>query len=99
MKAYFLSIKDDGLDQGGFIVFANTAQEARKQAGSKDLQYDRWIDIQAHRDKKYDNLENLPDAQLALRQWKDGWQWIDHDEPDTDVTSDEEFIKWYEARF
>lgn len=99
MKAYFLSIKDDDMDQGGFIVFANTVQEARKQADSKDLQYERWIDIQAHRDKKYDGMENLSDAELALVQWKDGWRWVDHEEPDADEVTDEDFIKWYERTF
>lgn len=96
MKAWCVSIKDDD-DQGMLVVFANTREEARSQSG--DLQYERWIDIRAVRDKRYDGLEKLSDAELALRQWRDGWRWFDMDYPDQDEATDAEFLKWYEANF
>lgn len=97
-KAWYLDIKDDP-DQGAFIVFADTRNEARGQAGQNDLIYDRWIDVQARRAKQYDGMENLSDVELALHQWHDGWRWFDFNYPDPDEATDEEFIKWYEDNF
>jgi hypothetical protein len=100
MKAYFLSIRDDDMDQGGFTVFANNVQEARKQADSKDLQYERWIDIQAHRSPLYDGMENLSEVELCKLQWREGWNWVDrYDMPDPDEATDDDFYKWYEGNF
>lgn len=93
MKAYRLSIKDDE-DQGAEIVFANTAKEAKKLI-SGELVYDWWIDIRVHRDKRYDGMENLSRAELALQQWRDGWRWFGVDYPDPDEATDAEFIGWY----
>lgn len=99
MKAYYLSIRGDE-DQGHFLVFAKTVNEARKQADSNDLQYDRWIDVQAHRAKRWDDKENLPEHDLAKEQWREGWRWIDrYDLPDPDEATDEEFYKWYGENF
>ena len=98
MKAWYLDIKDDP-DQGAFVVFANTRNEARAQADSNDLFYERWIDIQAVRYKKYDGMEKLDAAHLALEQWKNGWRWFDIDYPDPDTATDEEFLKWYTETF
>lgn len=98
MKAWYLDINGDP-DQGAFIVFANTRNEARAKADNCDLFYDRWIDIQAVRAKSYDGMEKLDDAHLALEQWKSGWRWFDIDYPDPDTATDEDFIKWYEETF
>lgn len=99
MKAYYLSIKDNE-DEGTELVFANTVQEARKQVNSTDFQYDSWIEVQAHRAKTYDGMENLTDAELAKEMWrKSGWQWFDRHTPDPDETTDDEFIKWYKKEF
>ncbi len=97
MKAYYLSVTDE--DQGQIVVFANTAKEAKKQINEHDFFYDSWIDIRVHRAKRYDGLENLSDAQLALQQWQDGWRWFDMDYPDPDEATDEQFIEWYESNF
>jgi len=99
MKAYFLSIRDDDMQQGGFTVFADTVQEARKQVYKKGLDVENWIDVQAHRDKKFDGLENLTPAELANRQWREGWQWYDIEFPHEEDTTDEEFYIWYEKEF
>jgi hypothetical protein len=96
MKAYCVSIRDDE-DQGMLIVFANTRNEARNQSG--DLMYESWIDIRAIRDKRYDGLEKLSDAQLALRQWHDGWRWYDMDYPEPEEATDAQFLEWYERNF
>lgn len=98
MKAYHVSIRNDE-DQGGGIVFADTAQEARKHYGRFDLDPESWLDVQAHRDKRYDGLEKLSDAELALCQWHDGWRWFFLDYPDPDEATDAEFLKWYENTF
>lgn len=96
MKAYYVSIRDDD-DQGGFTVFANTVQEARKKVPG-DLVYERWIDVQAHRSKQFDGMENLSKAELAKEQWRDGWIWEYYtNAPDCEEATDEEFYKWYES--
>lgn len=101
MKAYCLSIKDED-DAGQMIVFANTVKEARKQIYGTDL-YDaadgEWIRVQAHRYKRYDGLEKLSNAELAMHQWRDGWRWFDMDYPDPDEATDEEFLSWYADNF
>lgn len=97
MKAWYLSVKDG--DDGHFVVFADNRNAARNQADSKDLVYDRWIDIQAHRARKWDGLEKLSDAELNNRLWRDGWQWLEYAAPDPDETTDEDFYKWYESIF
>jgi hypothetical protein len=102
MKAYCLSIKDED-DAGCAIVFANTVKEAKKQVWGHDTLVDAleggWITLQAHRDKKYDGMENLDEAHLALAQWHDGWRWFDIDYPDPDEATDEDFLDWYERTF
>lgn len=100
MKAYCVSIKDDD-DAGAEIVFATTAREARKKAWGSDFTSfaESYIYVVAHRDKRYDDLEKLSEAELACKQWRDGWQWFDRENPDTETASDAEFIKWYESNF
>lgn len=95
MKAWYLDIKDDP-DQGAFIVFANTRNEARKQADTKDLMYESWIDVQARRYKSMDDKENLDKAHLTLELWREhGWRWWDIEYPNPDEATDEEFLKRY----
>lgn len=93
MKAYYLSIRNDE-DQGGELVFANTVQEARKQINTTDIMYDSWIDVQAHRWKSFDDYEHLPNVELNLLKWKDGWWW-DANYPDPDEATDDEFRAWW----
>lgn len=99
MKAWYLDIKDDP-DQGAFVVFANTRNEARMQAASHDLIYDRWIDVQARRYRSCDGLEKLDKPNLMLKLWReDGWRWWDIEYPDPDTTGSQEFLDWYERTF
>lgn len=100
MKAWQVDIKDDP-DQGAFIVFADTRNEARGMASSHDLMYDSWLDVQARRFKSMDGKEDLDAAHLALELWRNhGWTYIDNlGEPDPDEATDEEFLKWYEETF
>lgn len=95
MKAWYLSIKDG--DDGRFLVFANTRNDARSQADSKDLMYDRWIDIEAHRAPRFDGLEKQSQRELDKVLWRDGWEWLDYSCPSPEETTDEEFYKWYDA--
>ena len=97
MKAYYVSIPEDP-DQGGYIIWAKTAREARKYTG--DLQYERWIDVTAKRYPEFDDKENLTKRELALEQWKHGW-WFDSDEPtfdDYEENTDADFLAWYDKR-
>lgn len=99
MKAWTVEITDDP-DQGMFVVFADTRNEARGQASSHDLIYDSWIQVHAKRFRSMDNKEDLDEAHLLLELWRDhGWRWWDIDYPDQDESTDEEFIKWYEKSF
>ncbi len=99
MKAYYLSIQDDP-DQGTFVVFADTRNQARSQADGHDLFYDSWLDIHAVRAKKYDDLENLSEAELHLKLWHDGWRWYDIDDmPDVDEATDQDFLDWHKRTF
>lgn len=100
MKAYVLSLKND--DEGfSEIVFAETSKAAKKMIYRTNLgdMVEEWIDIRVHRDKRYDGMENLSDAELALKQWRDGWGWIDMDPPDADEATDEEFFEWHKKWF
>ena len=97
MKAWYLSVKDS--DDGSFIVFANTRNEARNQADSNDLMYDRWIDIEARRAPRWDGKENLPKRELDKELWRDGWQWLEYHAPEPEETTDEEFYAWYDKHF
>jgi hypothetical protein len=102
MKAYYLSIKDED-DAGGAVVFANTVKEAKKQVWAHDTLVEAleggWITLQAHRDERYDDMDNLDVAHLALAQWHDGWRWFDMDYPDPDEATDDEFLEWYKTNF
>jgi hypothetical protein len=99
MKAYYLSVKDND-DAGQEIVFANTAKEAKRLvSGNIWDNLENYLDLRVNRAKKFDGMENLDSAHLALEQWKWGWQWFDMDFPDPDEATDEEFIKWYEESF
>lgn len=97
MKAWYLDIKNDP-DQGAFVVFANTRNEARGMADSKDLMYDSWIDISATRFRSMDDKEHLDDAHLTLELWRNhGWRWWDIEYPEPEETTDAEFLKWYDG--
>lgn len=101
MKAWSLDINNDP-DQGVFVVFANTRNEARGRASGCDLMYDSWLDVRAVRFKAMDDKEKLDPAHLHLDLWRNhGWTWIDSaiDDPDPENTTDEKFIKWYEETF
>lgn len=99
MKAYYLSIYN-GDDAGQQIVFANTAKEAKKLVhGDVYDNLENYIDLRVNRAKKYDGMENLSEAELALQQWHDGWQWYDIDYPNPDEATDSEFLEWYKDTF
>lgn len=103
MKAYCLSVKDED-DAGQAIVFAETVRDAKKQVFGHDTLVDAleggWTALRAHRAKEYDGMENLTDAQLANRQWRNGWIWFDeYDMPDSDEATDEMFYDWYEKKY
>jgi len=99
MKAYKLSIANND-DAGAQIVFANTAKEAKKLVhGSVWDNLEEYIDLRVNRAKRFDGMEKLDDAHLALEQWKDGWIWFDIDFPDVETATDEEFLTWYKEIF
>lgn len=101
MKAYYLSIKDD--DEGIVaVVFAENAREAKKKVYSTylvDYWSGEWIYLRVNRAKKFDGKEKLTESELALFQWREGWRWNDHDYPDPDEATDEEFLEWYKDNF
>jgi hypothetical protein len=96
MKAYYAYIADDD-DAGGEIIFANTAQEAKKMAYGREFtsNLESYIYLRVRRDERYDGMEKLSPAELALHQWKDGWRWLDADYPDPDEATDQEFLEWH----
>lgn len=102
MKAYYLWIEGDD-DAGGAITFANTAREAKKNYYKYEWLADalgsEWIYLRARRDKRYDGMEKLDAAHLALEQWHDGWRWFDTEYPNVDEATDEDFLKWYKENF
>lgn len=99
MKAYYLSIKDND-DAGQEVVFANTAKEAKKLvSGNVYDNLENYLDLRVNRAKKFDGMEDLDAAHLALKQWKWGWGWFDMEYPDPDEATDAEFLKWYEETF
>lgn len=98
MKAYYVSLRGDE-DAGGGIAFANTVQEARKQYYRFDLDPESWLDVQAHRRKTFDGMENLTKAELWKECWRDGWWFHEYDVPDVDTATDEDFYNWYERTF
>lgn len=94
MKAYILRVINDD-DQGQVVVFANTANEAKKQFNSTYLETEQYIDIRVKRSPEFDNMENLSEIDLAKEQWRNGWRWYDYNTPYPEDTTDEEFYKWY----
>lgn len=95
MKAYLLEIKDED-DKGQEIVYADTAQAARKLVYSTELDPDNFIDVRARRYPMLDDMEDAEPAERALKQWRDGWYWWDKATPVPETTSDETFRAWYE---
>lgn len=96
MKAYYLTTVDE---EEATIVFAENIKEAKKQIYSTDIYFDSWIDIRVRRDSRYDGMEKLSEAELALHQWRDGWRWFDYENPDPDTATDQEFLDWYRETF
>lgn len=97
MKAWYLTTRDG--DDGSFIVFANTRNEARAQADSNDLMYDSWLDIVATRAKRWDDKEKLPKRELDKELWRDGWQWLEYEPPEESESTDQDFYDWYDKAF
>lgn len=98
MKAYYLSINDYP-DAGQEVVFANTAREAKKLVGDISDSLENYTDLRVNRAKLYDGMENLSAAELACKQWHEGWQWFDMEYPDVDEATDAEFLDWYKSTF
>lgn len=100
MKAYILQMNNDP-DAGMLVVFANTAREAKNQAIGQDF-YEmsgEWLELRVNRAPQFDGLEGLSNAELALRQWREGWRWYDQHYPDPDEATDKEFLHWYGETF
>lgn len=98
MKAYYLETND--ADDGMAVVFADTPSQAKNQIHGTDIWYEGdWTELRVRRAKKYDGMENCSQAELALKQWHDGWEWFDRDNQDPDNDSDETFLKWYKDEF
>lgn len=98
MKAYCIETNDP--DEGQAIVFAEKPSQAKGQIyGTGMYPPDSWTDIRARRAPGYDGMESASPAELALKQWKEGWQWFDLDYPDPDEDSDETFYEWYRKTF
>lgn len=97
MKAYKVwDITDD--DKGEWIIFAETANEARQKGMLTDLDADRYLDVYAKREPDFDGMQNKPEYIIALKQWREGWSFNDIDEPDPDKDTDEDFLRWYKNR-
>ena len=98
MKAWYLSIKDS--DEGSYIVFADTRNQARAQADSHDMFYDSWIEIEARRAPDLDAMSDWPQRKLDHYMWREKeWRWLDIDTPEQSETTDEEFFAWYDKIF
>lgn len=81
-------------------MFADTPSMAKAQISSTEIWYEGdWTDIRVRRAKEFDGMESLSAAELALKQWRRGWQWFDLDEPDVDQATDQEFLDWYKRTF
>ena len=100
MKAYILEMKDDP-DEGSEIVFANTAREAKNQAIGKDF-YEMsgdWLSLRVRRYKSFDGMEKCTKAEIALKQWQDGWWFHESGYLSPDEWTDEQFLEWYNKTF
>lgn len=79
MKAWVLeNLKDD--DAGISLVFADTRNEAKKQAYydscyafQHDLEPEKWTDIRATRAQYADDMENESEDFIMLRLVENGW--------------------------
>lgn len=93
MKAYILHEKHNE-DKGQVVVFAETANKAKAQVYSTDLDPDDFIDVRVNRAPEFDGMEKLGMRELDLKKWREGWWFEMGDFPDPDEATDEEF---YEA--
>lgn len=100
MKAYLAGIRDDD-DAGQELVFADTAQKARSKVWGTDFTAfaERYIDVYAHRAKKWDYLEGKDQRECYKEFWRDGWWFHQSGYPDSDEATDEDFYKWYDETF
>ena len=95
MKAYTLQEKGN-YEAGMYVVFANTASEAKSKVGSTDLDPDEYINIRVKRAPEFDGMEKATERELALKKWKEGWIWYDFpDMPEFGDSEDSEFIAFY----
>ncbi len=97
-KAYLLGLRNDD-DAGNELVFAQTAREARKQIYSTDLDPENWIDVTAHRAKKWDHLFGSSRKEQYKAFWRDGWWFHQSGCPDVDEATDEQFYEWYDNTY
>lgn len=75
MKAWIISNPWDDEDRQA-LVFADTRNEAKSQAGFHDIDCD-WIDLRAIRAKEFDGMEKLSTKELVWEQWHNGW-WFEY---------------------
>ena len=71
MKAWIIEDPND-YEGRQALVFADTRNEAKNQAGWFDIECD-WIDLRAIRAKTFDSMENLSTKELMRNQWHEGW--------------------------
>ncbi|WP_429976639.1 hypothetical protein [Enterococcus sp. AZ051] len=98
MKAYKVGLKSDP-DVGNEIVWAKNSKEAMKQAQTLDLAdtKESYIDVEVKRYSVIDDMENLSHREFTKAQWRDGWWFHQSGCPFEDVSTDEEFYKWYDS--
>lgn len=97
-RAYLVSIRDDP-DEGTELVFDLTAQKARAHIFGTDMQWERWIDVVAHRAERWDYLKDADQRERYKEFWRDGWWFHQSGYPDADEGTDEEFYKWYDETY
>lgn len=99
MKAYSVGIKSNP-DAGNEIIFAKNTKEARKKAQHTNLVGENgpdFIDVRVLREPAFDDMENVTEKEMLIKQWRTGWWFFRGTPPDPETASDEEFLEWWEV--
>lgn len=96
MKAYYIEDCSDS-DKGAVIGFGKTAREVKKNyIGREPFDDTSFVDLRVTRYSTFDGCEDLTRAQIALKEWREGW-WFEQDFPSCEHSTDQEFLeKYYE---
>lgn len=70
MKAYVLGLYSNE-DAGNELVFANTVKEAKDK--NTQLDPESYIDLYAHREKVFDDMENASEEVILEKMKAEGW--------------------------